>query len=240
MEQESFAKAIGNLKEIAKAYENILAVSDIKEELKELNLTEEQLKAVYEYLLENNIQIPDYNGEKENKEDIVENEEDSKFFQMYMDEIKELKEIPKEQLEEIFWKAVEGDGNAREQLVSGYLNQIVDFAKIYRNQGVLLEDLVQEGNIGLLNGIFAAAEQPEIENIENYLAEQICESMENAIYETETESKAEDYLVKQMAEVDKCINEFEQENHRKPFAEELADIMRKDIEEVKDIMKYLK
>lgn len=239
MEQESFAKAIGNLKEIAKAYENILAVSDIKEELKDLNLTEEQLKAVYEYLLENNIQIPDYKRE-EVQENIIENEEDSKFLQMYMEEIKEFKEIPKEQLEEIFWKAAEGDEHAREQLISGYLNRIVDFARIYKNQGVLLEDLIQEGNIGLLNGLFSAKDQPKIENIETYLTEQICESMEAAIYETETESKAEDYLVKQMAEVDKHINEFEQENHRKPFAEELAEIMQKETEEVKDIMKYLK
>ena len=240
MEQESFAKAIGNLKEIAKAYENILAISDIKEELKELNLTEEQLRAVYEYLLENNIQIPDYKSEKETQEDIIENEEDSRFLQMYMEEIKDLKEVPKEELETIFWKAVDGDECAREQLISGYLNQIVDFARIYRNQGVLLEDLIQEGNIGLLNGLFAAKEQPKIDNIETYLTEQICESMEAAIYETETESKAEDYLVKQMEEVDKYINEFEQKNHRKPFAEELAEIMQKDTEEVKDIMKYLK
>ena len=64
--------------------------------------------------------------------------------------------------------------------------------------------------------------------------------MEAAIYEIETENKAEDYLVKQMEEVDKYINEFEQENHRKPFAEELAEIMKKETEEVKDIMKYLK
>ena len=240
MEQESFAKAIENLKEIAKAYENILAISDIKEELKDLNLTEEQLQAVYEYLLENNIQIPDYRGKKEVTEERTENEEDSRFLQMYMEEIKELKDISTDQIEELFWKAIKGDNGAREQLVSGYLNRIVDFARIYRGQGVLLEDLIQEGNIGLLNALFAAEQQPEIENVESYLTEQICESMEAAIYEIETENKAEDYLVKQMEEVDKYINEFEQENHRKPFAEELAEIMKKETEEVKDIMKYLK
>lgn len=240
MEQESFAKAIENLKEIAKSYENILAISDIKEELKDLNLTEEQLQAVYEYLLENNIQIPDYRGKKEVTEERTENEEDSRFLQMYMEEIKELKDISTDQIEELFWKAIKGDNGAREQLVSGYLNRIVDFARIYRGQGVLLEDLIQEGNIGLLNALFAAEQQPEIENVESYLTEQICESMEAAIYEIETENKAEDYLVKQMEEVDKYINEFEQENHRKPFAEELAEIMKKETEEVKDIMKYLK
>lgn len=238
MNQESFANAISGLKEIAKSYENMLAVEDIKEELKGLELSEEQLKAVYDYLIENNIQIVDYVKEKE--EVPKEKEEDSRFLKMYMEDIEGYQDISKNRLKEIFWKAVENDEAAREELITGYLKRIVDFARIYRGQGVLLEDLIQEGNIGLLNGLYAAKEQPEIEDIENYLMEHICQSMEAAIYEVETENRAEDYIVKQMDEVDKCISEFEKQHNRKPFVEELAELLKKDTEEVKDIMKYLK
>ena len=241
MNQESFAQAINGLKELAKAYENVLAMADIEEELKELKLTKEQLYAVCDYLLENKIEIADYKqDESKEQTEIPEGEEDSKFLKMYMEEIEELEEIKKERLEEIFTKAVQGDREAKEELVSGYLNRIVDFAKIYRGQGVLLEDLIQEGNMGLLNALLAAKEQPKIEDVECYLAEQICESMEASIFELETENQAEEYIVKQIEEVDRHISQFEKENNRKPTAEELAEQMKKDMDEVKDIMKYLK
>lgn len=238
MDQESFANAISGLKEIAKSYDNMLAVEDIKEELKGLNLSEEQLKAVYDYLIENGIQIVDYVKEKEEVPE--DKEEDSRFLKMYMKDIEGYQDISKNRMKEIFWKAVKNDEAAKEELITGYLNRIVDFARIYRGQGVLLEDLIQEGNIGLLNGLYAAKEQPEIEDVENYLMEHICHSMEAAIYEAETENRAEDYIVKQIDEVDKCINEFEKQHNRKPFAEELAELLNKDTEKVKDILKYLK
>lgn len=238
MNQESFANAISGLKEVAKIYDNMLALDDIKEELKDLNLSEEQLRAVCDYLIENKIQIVDYVKEKETVPE--EKEEDSRFLQMYMEEIKEYKDISKERLEQIFWRAVRNEESAKEELITGYLNRIADIARIYRGQGVLIEDLIQEGNIGLLNGIATAKIPQKIEDIENYLMQNICHSMEAAIYESETENKAEDYLVKQIDEVDKCINEFEKENNRKPLVEELAELLKKDTEEVKDIMKYLK
>lgn len=238
MNQESFSNAINGLKEIAKSYENMLAMEDIKEELKELELSEEQLQAVYDYLIENNIQIVDYVQEK--KEMPEEKEEDSRFLKMYMEDIRSYQDISKERLKEIFWKAVKNDETAKEELIAGYLKRIVDFARIYRGQGVLLEDLIQEGNMGLLNGLYTAKEQSEIEDIESYLMEHICRSMEEAIYEIETETRAEDYIVKQIDEVDQCINEFEKQHNRKPLIEELAELLKKDAEEVEDIMRYLK
>lgn len=241
MNQESFANAINGLKELAKAYDNVLAMADIEEELKDLNLTKEQLSAVCDYLLENKIEIADYKGENQKaKEEVVESEEDSRFLKMYMEEIAEFEDISKERVEEIFPKAVEGDEQAREELISGYLNRIVDFARIYKGQGAFMEDLIQEGNIGLLNALFSAKDQPGIEDVEAYLAEQICESMEASLYELETENQAEEYILKQIEEVDRHITQFEKEFQRKPDAKELAERMKKPEEEVKDIMKYLK
>lgn len=241
MNQETFAAAISSLKELAKAYENVLAMEDIREELKELELSKGQLEAVCDYLIENKIEIADYKkDEKTQEQNTVEAQEDSRFLKMYMEEIKDLEDISTERLEVIFPKAASGEEEAKAELIRGYLNRIVDFARIYKGQGVLLEDLIQEGNIGLLSALASVNGVAEIQNIENYLTEQICKAMEEAIYEVQSEEDTEDYLVKQMEEVERYISQFEKTEHRKPTAEELAELMKKTVDEVKDIMNYLK
>lgn len=240
MDQESFANAISGLKELAKAYENILAMDDIREELKELNLSEIQLQAVCDYLIENKIEIADYHNKEKEPTEKQKDQEDSKFLKIYMEEIKDFPDISKERLKVIFPQAVKGDKNARDELISGYLNRIVDFARIYRNQGVLLEDLIQEGNMGLMNGLVAAQRLAEISDIESYLSKQICKAMEEAVYDRNSKEQTEDYLLKQMEEVERCISRFEKEENRKPTVEELAELLKKDVDEIKDIIIYLK
>jgi len=47
-------------------------------------------------------------------------------------------------------RASDGDGEARRQLVEKNLRLAVSVARKYRGQGLPFEDLIQEGNIGLM------------------------------------------------------------------------------------------
>lgn len=241
MNQESFVAAIQALKEMAKAYENVLAMEDIREEIQDLNLSEQQLHAVCDYLVTQKIEIADYKPkEKKTKTTEEMNEEDTKFLKMYLEEIKDLPELSEKEIKEQFEQAVSGDEQAKEKLVAGYLKKIVDIARLYKNQGVFLEDLIQEGNMGMLLGIATANTRNAIEDVEQYLMEKITQAMEASICEADSDGEKEEQLVKQMEEVDRYITIFEQDNKRKPTAEELAEMLNIPEEQVKAIMGLVK
>lgn len=60
--------------------------------------------------------------------------------------------------------AVEGDTAARGQLLNAMLHRVVDIAKEYTGKGVLLLDLMQEGSLGLWEGLLSWQGQAEIES----------------------------------------------------------------------------
>lgn len=58
--------------------------------------------------------------------------------------------------------AAEGDETARTQLLNAMLYRVVDIAKEYTGKGVLLLDLMQDGSLGLWEGLLAWQSQEEL------------------------------------------------------------------------------
>ncbi len=50
-------------------------------------------------------------------------------------------------------RAREGDGEARKRLIESNLRLVISIAKKYRGRGVSFEDLIQEGNAGLIKAV---------------------------------------------------------------------------------------
>src|SRR5215203_4349200 len=50
-------------------------------------------------------------------------------------------------------RAKAGDGRARKRLIERNLRLVISVAKKYRGQGLPFEDLIQEGNIGLMRAV---------------------------------------------------------------------------------------
>jgi RNA polymerase primary sigma factor len=74
-------------------------------------------------------------------------------FSQYM---KELETLPKDVYEdniEIFQRVEKGDKTARDEVVKANLRLVISIAKKWKGVGVSLDDLVQEGNIGLLRAV---------------------------------------------------------------------------------------
>lgn len=72
--------------------------------------------------------------------------------QKYLKELKN-RNSTQEKTIELIIKARNGDENARTELVENYLLHVYKIAREYINMGVPLEDLIQEGNIGLLTAL---------------------------------------------------------------------------------------
>ncbi len=79
--------------------------------------------------------------------------DDESTLSVYLKEINKIALLTREQEDEISRKAVAGDKAAQAKLVEANLRFVVNTAKKYQNQGLPLEDLISEGNIGLMNAI---------------------------------------------------------------------------------------
>ena len=77
-------------------------------------------------------------------------EEDKDVLSIYLKEINRIPLLSHEQEYDLAVRAQRGDERAREKLINSNLRFVVAVAKKYQGQGLPLEDLIDEGNIGLL------------------------------------------------------------------------------------------
>ncbi|MCL2294412.1 MAG: RNA polymerase sigma factor RpoD/SigA [Spirochaetes bacterium] len=72
---------------------------------------------------------------------------------LYLKEINNIPLLSREEEEKYARLAAKGDKHARDMLVKSNLRFVVNIAKKYRNNGIDFDDLINEGNIGLINAI---------------------------------------------------------------------------------------
>ena len=72
---------------------------------------------------------------------------------IYLQKIKHIPLISGEEENQLALAAKKGDVAARNKLVQSHLRFVISVAKKYQNNGLALEDLISEGNIGLIQAI---------------------------------------------------------------------------------------
>ena len=77
----------------------------------------------------------------------------SESFDRYRKEIADIPLLSEEDEKALGVEAKKGNLEARDILVNSLLKFVVSIARNYKNRGVALEDLVSEGNIGLLYAV---------------------------------------------------------------------------------------
>ena len=73
-------------------------------------------------------------------------------FNQYMIDIRNLnsKRLTKEEEQELGYAILNGDNNARKRLIEANLRYVVKLASVYANMGYPIEEIIQEGNKGLV------------------------------------------------------------------------------------------
>lgn len=79
--------------------------------------------------------------------------DDDSTLSLYLKEINKIPLLSRDQEDEISRKAISGDKAAQAKLIEANLRFVVNVAKKYQNQGLPLDDIISEGNIGLMNAI---------------------------------------------------------------------------------------
>ena len=118
----------------------------------------------------------------------------------------------------------QGDEAARNKLVKANLRFVVSVAKQYQNQGLSLQDLINEGNIGLIKAAERFDETRGFKFI-SYAVWWIRQSILQAIAE---QSRIVRLPLNQIGSINKISKEtarLEQELERMPSVEEIADLI---------------
>ena len=74
-------------------------------------------------------------------------------LQIYLADINDTPLLTAEQERELAQRIAEGDPYAREHMVKANLRLVVNIARGYLGKGLALEDLIEEGNLGLLRAV---------------------------------------------------------------------------------------
>jgi len=90
---------------------------------------------------------------KERKSRTVKSHADNNILGMYLKEINRIPLLTREEEEKAARMVAQGDMASRNKLINGNLRFVVNVAKKYQGHGIPLEDLINEGNIGLIQAI---------------------------------------------------------------------------------------
>jgi RNA polymerase primary sigma factor len=212
-----FAQTLEKVRNQAKEQGNCVSEAQVREAFAELDLGDEQLQMVFDYLLKHKIGI----GEPLDPDSFLTDEERD-YLQSYLDEIEALPAYTEGEITAFTLSAMAGEAAAANRLVEIYLRDVVDIAKLYTGQGALLEDLIGEGNMALAlgAGMLGSLEKPE--EAQGMLAKMIMDAMEDFIQETLAGEKTDQKAAKKVNNVADKARELAEELHRKVTPEELS------------------
>jgi len=156
---------------------------------------------------------------------------ESQSLEKYLQEIGKVELISPEEEVKLAIRIKQGDQKALDKLTKANLRFVVSVAKQYQNQGLTLPDLINEGNLGLIKAAQRFDETRGFKFI-SYAVWWIRQSILQALAEQSRIVRLPLNKVGLTNRIQKAYSQLEQEFEREPSAEELAEMLELDIEEV--------
>ncbi len=158
---------------------------------------------------------------------------ESASLDKYLNDIsKEPLLTPKEEVD-LAIKAKNGDEQAIEKLIKSNLRFVVSVAKQYQNQGLSLNDLIDEGNVGLIKAVKRYDVTKGFKFI-SYAVWWIKQSILQALAENSRIIRLPLNRVGTLSKVSKTYSKLEQEFKREPSPDEIAELLDLNVEEINE------
>ena len=239
-----FAAKMKGLKALAKKKKRILDNKDIEEQLSDIELDQEQIDKVYDYLESQGIDVvSNIELEEENPEDkeldltIAENSINiDDHVRMYLKEIGKVALLSGDEEIELAKRIENGDEEAKRRLAEANLRLVVSIAKKYVGRGMLFLDLIQEGNLGLLKAV-EKFDYRKGYKFSTYATWWIRQAITRAIADQARTIRIPVHMVETINKLIRVSRQLLQELGREPTDDELAAEMQMPVEKVRETRK---
>ncbi|MGD1848708.1 MAG: RNA polymerase sigma factor RpoD/SigA [Salibacteraceae bacterium] len=161
----------------------------------------------------------------------------SRSIEKYLTDVSRQEMITAEEEVELSTKIKEGDMQALQKLVNANLRFVISVAKQYQGSGLNLEDLIAEGNIGLITAAQKFDHTKGFKFI-SYAVWWIRQSILNAISENSKTIRLPQNKLGHIRKLNQAQAKLEQELGRLPTHSELADMLESNATDVENLAMY--
>lgn len=248
LSRESFAEILHSVAEIAKTEETPLTKEEINSYFNDIDLTDEQKALVYNHLAA--IQTEDLDEEESSIDDNISVEEDDNtedandflnlpFVKMYLEDIKGLDTLSESELYNQYNNLIKGDENALKIILDNWYIKVINIAKCYSSMNVNMEDVIQEGNIGLFQSISSLLGSNQTIDFNNYIEDAVKTSMISFINEFLDEDTLENSIIAKVSLLTEAKMKLTTVLNREPSIKELSDYTKLDEDEISDLLSLI-
>lgn len=241
MNQNEFLEKVHGLLALAESRGGSITEAMMEEPFAKENLDADQLLSLRSYLKANGVAVLSEEeavhtkvvkmsavrkaGKMENK--------DRKIYQSYLEELKLVKGYAPEEELTLFERKTAGDNAARQLLVEGNLEKVVELAGSYAGRGVPVSDLVQEGNMELV----LLVDEHGGTGFQEDLRSRISRAMELLIEEHIDHDSFKNRMADMANKLMDASEEFADDLGEQPTVEDLAKLLHVRPDEVEAVMK---
>lgn len=143
-------------------------------------------------------------------------------------------DLPTKQVQQL-WDAILDGQEAREHLGRANTRLVVSIAKRYRNQGLPMSDLIQEGNVGLMIAV-DKFDHSMGNRFSTYASWWIRQTITRALSQKSRTIRLPLHLSDQLRRINTASEVLGQELGREPTPEEMAARMDLNADEIRDIL----
>ena len=259
LQQEQFTKALLGLVDLAKTKKNVLQYGEINDAFKGLELTEDKMDLVLEYLEKQKIDIVNAEVGVDNAEDLIldnddiilDDEDEVEIIddvdvlegvstedpvRMYLKEIGNVPLLTTEQEVELAKRVEAGDEEAKKRLTEANLRLVVSIAKKYVGRGMPFLDLIQEGNMGLMKAV-DKFDYTKGYKFSTYATWWIRQAITRGIADTGRTIRVPVHMVETINKTLRMTRTLLQELGREPTPEEVAERLNVSVSRVREVLK---
>lgn len=156
----------------------------------------------------------------------------------YMQDISRYPLLNLNQEVELTYRARRGDEQAKQQLINSNLRFVISIAKQYIHQGIDLEDLIMEGNIGLITAIDKFDPMRGFK-LSTYAVWWIRQAILNALCEKGRSVRIPLNQVGMQQKVKRAIQQFVQKEERNPSVSELSEMLQLPEDKIEEAINHM-